>query len=470
MNEHHEDQICINETSNAFSSASGPNFHVNERVLCTDAQQTQRTAATGDELPPLYEAVIRKSGLKHVEPGSRKILPERKKRGHGREHHQQQHSSDGDGIKEWCHLVHFQGWNSRWDRWMTEADVFRDTLENRKRLGANTGKIVRAPPKVKEEEKRKKKKARDNSLKGGGEENKDDEDGGNAFQRNLQLISMACALPFTLQTVLIDDRDKITKRVYPLPSFDCDGDSYERLPWQGITMLHVLPATMNVINVMGQFVRVKKGEDMETLSREQTQQQLGNESKIPSPESKALGLGHNVDTEESQRAKSTNSSSKIDIKQSASSPEKSLKALKKKRKQFSWTVVALFDMTLPLFLLYGEEREQFGKLMGAHSTNAVPSVSDKDDDNTRHEGEQPKMRPSEVYGAEHLFRFIIKLPFILSRYSPKDETTASSYILASDDQSRKFASNMSELVVFLQKHYRSGVVVPTQYQCVDIRP
>ncbi|KAL7525343.1 hypothetical protein ACHAXR_000964, partial [Thalassiosira sp. AJA248-18] len=371
---HNENNDC--ETNSSPTLESGPKFNVNERVLCTDSQ---RHTTSANELPALFEAIIRKSGLKHVDPTTKQILPERKqpRGGRRRHHHHHQDPNQADGsIKEWCHLIHFQGWNSRWDIWLTEMHVFHDTSENRKRVGsvANGGKVVRSPPKPTKEEEKKKKKKRGRSKDARGGDGEDNEDGakfGGIFQQNLQLITRACVLPFTLQTILVDDNDKITKRVYPPPSFNYSDKSTEEQN-MGITMLHVLPVTMNIIDVLGQYVRVQKGEDLEEFAREQQRQrEEGAKRQLSKPNAISDGDDHGANNEDPEvvaEEATKENLNKDDKKQTPSYSSKIttkeiLKLRKKKRKQFALSIIALVDVSLPLFLLYKEERGQFVKFI-----------------------------------------------------------------------------------------------------------
>ena len=178
-----------------------------------------------------------------------------------------QDSTDNGGTKRWCHLIHYQGWNSRHDRWMLESEMFHDTPENRMRVEVESGKVVRPPQKQKEG------KEKDIKKRGGSEVTKGDVD---VEKSNLRMIERACVIPFTLQTILVDDMEKITKKVYP-PTF---AHNFDRSEWgnMGITMLHVIPNECNIINVMSEFINDRKRVDAEEFASEQAQQRLKGES------------------------------------------------------------------------------------------------------------------------------------------------------------------------------------------------
>lgn len=231
-------------------------------------------------------------------------------------------------------------------------------------------------------------------------------------------------------------------------------------------MLHVLPAKINIINVMGGYVRSKKQEDLEEFAREQ-KRQMEEEDKQQYSLQKCTASNEDGNGEGGQRcAKSAYEHSTIVEKEfifpSAISTKAILKQKKQKRKQFALSIIALIDASLPLFLLYTEEREQFLKLTRACKGNAVPATGDdKNGDASGHRQTTAYKRPSEVYGAEHLLRFFVKLPYILSKHESKDtggtnlgvdDRDTDTYILGSKGQSQEFADYLLELIVFLQKN------------------
>lgn len=423
---------------------SGPTFHVDERVLCTDSRRAAGRSVGTKE--PLFEAIIRQSDLKHVDPRSGKISG------------LQDHHDVNIVQRQWCHLIHWQGWNARWDRWRTEAEVFRDTPENRERVEVRSGKIFRAPSKTKDEDKRRKKKRSKEAKVGDGEDIQ--LCAGSIYQQNLQLVTNACSLPFTLQTILVDDSERITKKVYPPPSFNDNSTNRE-----GVTMLHTLPGTMNIIDVLRQYVHVKKREDLEEFARAQERQR--EEDTHQPTELKYMAVDRDANNEGGLKSTaSTNEHARKDGAQLSLSSKISrradLKQKKRKRKRFALSIIALVDISLPLFLLYGEERDQFVKVIKRNAIGSLPTSGDEDvGSECGQEQTTARLRPSELYGAEHLLRLFVKLPHVISHYDPKqnevpnsaaDEEGDETYILASKKKSQEFAEHLKELVVFLQKN------------------
>ena len=185
-------------------------------------------------------------------------------------------------------------------------------------------------------------------------------------------------------------------------------------------MLHQLPSSYNIIQIMKQYINVKKHTDLEEFSKQYDHVKEADKEAI------------------------------------ATRTKAELKLRKKKRKKFVTNIVSLFDLSLPLFLLYKEEREQYSSFV---SKEVGADGNEKEDANMK--------QPSAIYGAEHLLRFFVKLPLVLSQYDPNnkkkggagkvasdDNSTSSTddYILMSEEQSQEFAELLSELIVFLQKN------------------
>lgn len=45
----------------------------------------------------------------------------------------------------WEYFVHYQGWKSKWDVWMTNESIFKKNTENAKLTGTEQGKVSRGP-------------------------------------------------------------------------------------------------------------------------------------------------------------------------------------------------------------------------------------------------------------------------------------------------------------------------------------
>mmetsp|Transcript_12804 Transcript_12804/g.18368 ORF Transcript_12804/g.18368 Transcript_12804/m.18368 type:complete len:431 (+) Transcript_12804:232-1524(+) len=395
----------------ADDESHGPKYHAQQKVLCIDTNNT----TSDDASAPLYEAVIRKSELKYIDPTTKKILPKRKNgRGRGRVGiaaiDALSNNNLGSGLsQEWCHHVHFNGWNSRWDRWVTEQDIFDDTIENRKRVSEHHGGKVARPQSKQKENTKKRKRGATVTVENGAENSS------SPLHRNLQLITRACELPFTLQTVLCDDRDKITVKVHPPPILNPQQRSTEK----AITMLHVIPASTSIVDIMGQYIQTKKQEDLETFANYHRRMQRdlsGNSSCSDGGVGEESSMGDILTKED-------------------------LKMNKKKRKEFALSIIALVDASLPLFLLYAEEREQFAKVMAQFA---------KEDDKPSDNGQTLEERqPSHLYPAQILLRLFVKIPDLLSEFDLNKSNPTS--ILLSDEKSQVFARFLAELIVFIQK-------------------
>ena len=388
----------------SVESISGPKYLVQQKVLCIDSNN----ANSEDITAPLYEAVIRKSELKHVDPTTRKILPNKRGRGRGRIGTAAVNALDQNNdkimdrvfLREWCHFVHFSGWNERWDRWVTERDIFHDTTENRTRL-----------PKSKEDTKKRKRKPTTSEVSS------------EMMHRNFRLITRACELPFTLQTVLCEDRDKITLAVYPPPDLNPGSRKKEK----AIKMLHTIPTTFSIVDFMGKYIQAKKLEDLETFANYHRRQR------------DTSGSSDDGGGKESE----------VDIILT----KEDLKTNKKKRKEFALSLLALVDASLPLFLLYAEERAQFNDVMAQLDT----------DDDELNNYQTSKRQPSQLYPPEYLLRAFLKVPQLLSEFDLKKNNPTS--ILLSNEKAQDFARFLSELIVFMQQ--APVECLAGHYQAVD---
>ena len=417
---------------------SGPQFSTNERVLVLDATRAPPQQISSDQLPPLYEAVIKQSALRNVDPITKTVMSETKfafakKRGRRRlvlpdqnNNAQQQllHSPE-DQEKEWCYLIHFLGWNSRHDRWMIESDVFPNTEQNRKRLESNTTvKVVRASKMESAVEKKKKKPGR--------KPKKGNDDTDNAENPYLAMLMDACELPFTLQRILVDDRDKITQTVYP-PAVSMHGtrDPVE-IHKKGITLLHKLPSSLSIQNILAGFIEAKKKQDLEEFVKERDKK---NDAVMAENNTQQQQQATDIASKDKDEAVDDEKEAAAVDKKQTSAPtttstniitKDTLKLRKKKRKQIALSILELLDAALPKFLLYPQERGQYEEVM---STTSEENIA--------------KKRPTEIYGGEYILRFFVKLPSLLA---------ASTMPVQASEDELELKRFISEFIIYLQKN------------------
>jgi mortality factor 4-like protein 1 len=194
-----------NEEGNGYDSTvygSPPPYLPDQRVLCKDENNDKH----------FYEAVVNK--MKYV------------------------------SQNEWGFYVHYQGWNSRWDRWVSTDELMADTPENRK-----------AHLKPKEQKKRK------TTTESSGSSRK--RKSSNAPSKT-SYYQEYCDLPFTLQTILVDEYGYITRKGFDSPhNYDCE------LAPRPARSVHVLPATVTVKQVLQHFQRKRGGSNEEKLKQQQ---------------------------------------------------------------------------------------------------------------------------------------------------------------------------------------------------------
>eukprot|EP00985_Skeletonema_marinoi_P017947 scaffold9962_cov153-Skeletonema_marinoi.AAC.2 len=185
---------------------------------------------------------------------------------------------------------------------------------------------------------------------------------------------------------------------------------------------------------MGQYVHTKKQEDLETFAsyHRRLQRDLSGNSSCSDG-----GVGEE---------------SSMDVILT----KEDLKMNKKKRKEFALSILALVDASLPLFLLYAEERDQFTKLMA--------QFAKEDDKQSDNDHQTPKRQPSHLYPAEYLLRLFVKIPYLLSEFDLKKNNPAS--ILLADEKTQDFARFLSELIVFIQT--RVDECFAGNYQAVEV--
>jgi mortality factor 4-like protein 1 len=170
---------------------TSPQFRLEEKVLCPD-QET------------IYEGIIRKY----------------------------QYKKNG-----WRYLVHYLGWNARWDKWLDEKDIFEASDENIKAMKNDQKKRKRAAADAPEVSNTKAKTSSTTST----------------IVKGRQTLSLAdfCELPFTLKTILVDDKERIMRLGFE-GGYDC------ATPWTPARDVHVLPAAVTIHTVLQHYIKLQK--------------------------------------------------------------------------------------------------------------------------------------------------------------------------------------------------------------------
>jgi len=196
----------MNEENNNSTTAAAltlPPFVENEKVYCHD----------GNNKTNYYEAIIRKTKFEN-------------------------------GV--WSFMVHYSGWNNRWDRWMEAEHIWKDTSENRAKIQAqqeqennttateaatsNTASTSKRSRTSESDGVRRKRLAVRNSHNTSGAASTVD-------QQQQFVYQDYCELPFTLKTVLVEEYERITASKHRL--------------------VHALPAPVPVSKVLNHFAKRK---------------------------------------------------------------------------------------------------------------------------------------------------------------------------------------------------------------------
>ena len=204
------------EDDDSSSFVSPPPYLPEQRVLCRDVTSNN----TNEQY---YEAVVRKVRCVN--------------------------------DNEWKFYIHYQGWNSRWDCWVSASDLVHDTEENRKVF-------------IKEVPSRKRKKDADSSTAsgsggGGSGRKRKTSSSSDSTGSTLAYYQQYCELPFTLKTILVEECEKITRKGYDSPhGYDCE---LSAIPPRSV---HQLPAPVTIKQVL-QHYQKKRGGSSEDEEKQQ---------------------------------------------------------------------------------------------------------------------------------------------------------------------------------------------------------
>jgi mortality factor 4-like protein 1 len=164
-----------------------PLFRKEEKVLCPDNDT-------------LYEGIIRKY----------------------------QRKTNGDG---WRYLVHYLGWNSRWDKWLDENDILVASDAN-----------VQA---MKIQQKKRKREATNIPMSLDFSRSKS-----RCLKGHERTMTQYCELPFTLKTILADEKERIMRKGF-------EGGYDGATPWAPSRDVHALPAAITIHTVLQHFVKLQ---------------------------------------------------------------------------------------------------------------------------------------------------------------------------------------------------------------------
>ena len=254
----------------------------------------------------------------------------------------------------WSFKIHFKGWNARYDMWLPASQLLEDTPETREKYEKQ--QQLEKSQRQAEIEAQKQEQARKQQRK----------------KEQQQQLAKATAeltgatLPFTLKTVLVDEREKIMRLGYDAPyGYDLDmkppsdaasvPTTSAREPARSV---HALPSSVTIRQLLKHFEKRK---------RKEWQQK---QEKKSSPDN---------ETEEEREARITAASNQF----------------KQEIRQFCKGLGRLFETALPVCLLYAPERPQYEYYSAKHQ-----SVLD-------------------VYGCEFLLRLLLRLPQLMGKAPPQ---------------------------------------------------
>ena len=294
----HNDSI---ETSSTSSLWEQPPFSVDERVFCR-----------GQAEDTIYQAVIKKVRRNHPT----------------NEEENQDHN--------WSFWVHYLGWNARWDHWMTSNLILKNTTENQALF--------------EQQERRQEEKRRREQMEAEDKKRR-------TKSRRRQCRQSTTDLPFTLQTVLVEECERITRTGWDsMHGYDFERTlqttsgppscSYKK----PARVVHNLPAAVPIRKLLSHFAR-KKIKSLEGAK----EMPLSDEAQGKSPE----------------ESKTTTEQQELTADQVQA---------------FCHQLGQLFQEALPVCLLYPQERPQYDLLV----------------DN--------KKNVLDVYGCEYLLRLYVRLP------------------------------------------------------------
>jgi len=437
-----EEEEPTENSANPLAHLDPPPFSVDQRVYCRDVKQSGL----------LYPAIIRQVRL---ENNTNQLL-----------HHRQGDPSvlSTTSPSNWKFLVHFLGWNARWDRW-THADALWDATpggkgellyqqEQERQAKSQEDSIPSSPM-------RKRKKGDEglsprsstvttttSTTVGRKRQHVGPSTGASPTKTSRSVLSPSysyagkrrgieefCELPFTLKTILVEEWEKVTRRGWDSPhGYDMSALDILALKQQlrreersnvkdvslppggaryPARVVHDLPAKVTIRRVLKHFVKTR------AATKPDSSQTTASVSESKSSSSSSPPLAPlTADTTRSEN------------------PED-------RAQQFCQGLIELFERALPTCLLYPQERPQYEQIQKELLTH----------NNSR----DKKRQLVDVYGCEYLLRLLVRLPILFHE---------------DDYRSNKdIGFLLTDLIVLLQKNrqacFKGQYRVPAEEEWLD---
>ena len=352
---HEHEQVEEDDDDEEHDPHRIPPFHLNQKVFTCNLQQRGPNRGAAVETVPsksssskpdrYFEAVVR----------------------------QVRHHPHLTGDNRWTFLIHFKGWNARYDRWITASQLVPDTPEARQRYEQQQQEEqaeIEAQKKRQLAKKQRKQQqqaaaAKPKSAAAASQPSPDD--------------SLASTLPFTLKTVMVEEWEKINRRGYEAPyGYDAElqqptspGDdttTSNKPKGTPARSVHALPAAVTIRQLLKHF---------EKKSRKDFKQKQEKEQRKAAAQPDAASSPDNDTTKEAQLTAASHQ-------------------FKQQVRQFCNGLAKLFEEALPTCLLYAQERPQYQHYITEQ----------------RQSGEK-KVSVLDVYGCEFLLRLIVRLPMLM---------------------------------------------------------
>jgi len=318
------------------------------------------------------------------------------------------HPNEPPGTdKSWSFLIHFKGWNARYDRWIAASQLVVDTPETRKIFEQQQAEEQAKLEAQKQEKQRKKEQA--TAAKEQAKAASTEAANNNENDDNIDNVDTV-DLPFSLKIVMVDEREKVARLGWDDPWGYDESDMQNAakmikanqqprsiIAREPARSVHALPAEVTIRQFLKHFEKNIRKE------WKQKQEEKYNKAVASASDAAAEG-GDNKDAlgENTQMYK-------------AQLKQKFLEANNQHKdevRQFRLGIGQLFEAALPKCLLYKQERPQYHYLIqNGNTEQSLDSNSDGKDN--KKESTSTTTSALDVYGCEFLLRLILRLPYLM---------------------------------------------------------